>query len=133
VFSSKRTAHFQLMTIPARGGVARPLRGVRGGEPAWSPDGRRIAFARAVTGAAVETTNIYVMNADGTVVRQLTHERTGTVSQHPSWSRDGRSIVFMSNRGPNLSHGASLWIVSPATGGMRRLTTSVYEDVDPDW
>jgi Tol biopolymer transport system component len=122
-----------LMTIPAAGGVARPLDGLRGGEPAWSPDGRRVAFARAVHGVARETTNIFVANADGTSVRQLTHERVGTVSHHPSWSADGRAIVFMSNRGADLDRGASLWVVSPATGGLRQLTHSTFEDVDPDW
>jgi Tol biopolymer transport system component len=57
----------------------------------------------------------------------------GTVSHHPTWSADGRTIVFMSNRGPNLERGASLWLVSPATGGLRRLTSSIFEDADPDW
>lgn len=70
LFASKRASggkKFQLMTIPSAGGVARSLHGARGGEPAWSPDGKRIAVARAVPGVTVETTNIYVMNADGTV------------------------------------------------------------------
>ncbi|HSC51398.1 MAG TPA: hypothetical protein VLD16_14135, partial [Gaiellaceae bacterium] len=134
VFASKRarTGPFSLLVIPAAGGVASRVGGVRGGEPAWSPDGTRIAFARAAPGVTVETTNVYVMNADGSGVRQLTHERRGTVSHHPSWSADGKSIVFMSNRA-GTSRGASLWVVSASTGGMRRLTTSVYEDVDPDW
>jgi TolB protein len=131
--SSRRGRRGVMLTIPAAGGVARSLGGLRGGEPTWSPDGRRVAFARAVHGVSRETTNIFVANVNGTGVRQLTHERVGTVSHHPSWSTDGRTIVFMSNRGPNLDRGASLWVVSPATGGLRRLTTSSYEDVDPDW
>ena len=82
---------------------------------------------------SVETTNVYVTNADGSGMRQLTHERRGTVSHHPSWSTDGKSIVLMSNRRGNPNRGASLWIMSASTSGMRRLTTSVFEDVDPDW
>jgi Tol biopolymer transport system component len=85
-----------------------------------------------VRGATRETANIYVANADGTDVRRLTSERVGIVSHHPSWSTDGRQIVFMSNRGAALK-GASLWILNVNGGGTRRLTRSRYEDADPAW
>jgi Tol biopolymer transport system component len=52
--------------------------------PAWSPDGRRIAFVR--------NREIVVMNADGTGVTQLTDGRC--CSDNPAWSPDGRSIAF---------------------------------------
>jgi Tol biopolymer transport system component len=57
-------------------------------EPAWSPDGTRIAFASTRDG----TPHIYVMDADGTHTRRLTD--TDQEDEHPSWSADGKTIVF---------------------------------------
>lgn len=52
-----------------------------GGNPAWSPDGRRFAFVRGdwVNGAS----EIYVMNADGSGARRLTHNRVA--DGFPAW------------------------------------------------
>ena len=57
-------------------------------DPAWSPDGRRIAFVREPVGKGLTSTlragsEIYVMNADGTNLRQLTHDKIGEAS--PAW------------------------------------------------
>jgi len=57
-------------------------------DPAWSPDGRQIAFVREPVGHGLWSglrtgSEIYVMNADGTNVRQLTHDRVGEAS--PAW------------------------------------------------
>jgi TolB protein len=57
-------------------------------EPAWSPDGRKIAFASTRDG----TPHIYVMDAGGTHTRRLTD--TDQEDEHPSWSADGKTIVF---------------------------------------
>ena len=54
--------------------------------PALSPDGRRIAFVR-FSGA---TSDIYLMNADGSNVSRLT---VGMDLSYPSWSPDGRSLA----------------------------------------
>ena len=57
-------------------------------QPAWSPDGQKIAFVSDRTGDA----EIFVMNADGTDVVQLTNNPAADVE--PSWSPDGKSIAF---------------------------------------
>ena len=57
-------------------------------EPAWSPDGNDIAF----TSNRDSRTHIFVMNADGTGTRRVTN--TQHSDDHPTWSADGRSIVF---------------------------------------
>src|SRR3712207_6711701 len=68
--------------------------------PAWSPDGRRIAFSRQ----AGDVVALFVMNADGSGVRRLiapVRGPEGAPSRDflPGWSPDGRQIAFTSNRG----------------------------------
>src|SRR5438093_11919803 len=62
-------------------------------QPAWSPDGSKIAFAR--TGAS-NLYEIFTMNSDGTNQLQLTHD--GVIDAEPSWSPDGTKILFTSNQ-----------------------------------
>ena len=62
-------------------------------QPAWSPDGTRIAFHSNRGGGNLQ---IYVMNADGTNVIQLTN--TPELNSSPDWSPDGNFIVFESMR-----------------------------------
>ena len=65
-------------------------------DPAWSPDGRRIAFARkiAFVGGVGGNFEIFVMNADGSGQRRLTREAAR--DDAPAWSPDGRKITFES-------------------------------------
>ncbi|RYG06212.1 MAG: S9 family peptidase [Chitinophagaceae bacterium] len=57
-------------------------------QPAWSPDGRTLAFVRAAGGKA----QIFLLSLDGGEPRQLTKHAYGASS--PAWSADGRQIVF---------------------------------------
>ncbi|MFH1171883.1 MAG: hypothetical protein V1778_05105 [bacterium] len=61
-------------------------------EPAWSPDGRRIAYQSGADGCQ----DVWIMNADGSHQRQLTHFPGR--DRHPTWSPDGRRIAFVSER-----------------------------------
>ena len=60
-------------------------------DPAWSPDGKQIAFVSNRPTANGDGQFIYVMNADGSDVRQLTTE---TDSKFPDWSHDGKAITY---------------------------------------
>ncbi|MFN2525653.1 MAG: hypothetical protein ABR505_05235, partial [Actinomycetota bacterium] len=64
--------------------------------PAWSPDGRRIAFARADAGSLFEY-DIYVVDADGGSPIRLTNTPEYR-DWEPAWSPDGSKIVFRSDR-----------------------------------
>jgi Tol biopolymer transport system component len=63
---------------------------------AWSPDGRTLAFSGMANGLS----DIYLLELDGEQVRRLTNDRHGDLQ--PAWSRDGRSLVFVSDRGEGV-------------------------------
>jgi dipeptidyl aminopeptidase/acylaminoacyl peptidase len=89
--------------------------------PAWSPDGRRIAFTHVVPPNSFD---IWVVNADGSGLRQLTGEPAS--DNYPAWSPDGRSIVFSSE---NRSKRNGLWIMD-ADGSEQRYLAPGGE---PQW
>lgn len=96
-------------------------------DPAWSPDGSRIAFARFTEGGDLH--DIYVMDADGSDQRMLVGG--GSDDFWPTWSPDGKEIVFMSDR----STSGDIFAVNVATGELRvkRIDNSPTGDEFPDW
>lgn len=68
--------------------------------PAFSPDGRKVAFVRAIEAAIRD---VYVMNADGSDLHRVTFDNRYVESL--TWDVDGRSIIFSSDRGGR----PSLW------------------------
>jgi len=85
--------------------------------PAFSPDGSMVAFVRGILAGAVE--DLYVVPAAGGVPRRLTFDKTW-IKGSPTWTPDGRDIVFSSARGGL----ASLWRIS-ASGGTPRPVAGV--------
>jgi len=69
--------------------------GVSNIDPAWSPDGKRIAFASNRDGEF----EIYVMNADGSNPVRRTN---APINEAPAWSPDGKKIAFSSLRNGHL-------------------------------
>jgi len=62
--------------------------------PAWSPDGKRIAFCKSHCAMNMNfTSNLWVANADGTGARQLTRLRLNQAVAYPTWSPDGKRIA----------------------------------------
>ena len=60
--------------------------------PAWSPDGRHIAFAGMRDGVV----DVFVITVDSGEVRRLTDDAFADL--HPLWARDGASIVVATDR-----------------------------------
>ena len=113
-----------LWTLPAAGGTARAVTeewlDVR--QPAWSPDGTRIAFTSNRDG----NPELYVMNRDGSGVRRLTtHPAIDTT---PTWSPTGLQIAFTSDR----SGSPAIYVVGNDGLNLRRISTDSYCD-RPTW
>jgi Tol biopolymer transport system component len=66
---------------------------------AWSPDGSHIAYVCEVRRHGYTSSQIRIMNADGTHPRLLSTGTTG--SAWPSWSPDGTRIAFSTGRSPH--------------------------------
>jgi Tol biopolymer transport system component len=76
--------------------------------------------------------NIYVVNADGTGLKQLT-DAPGW-EQHPSWSPDGSKIVYVVYaEGSGDADYATVWVMNADGSGQRQLTKSSVGGVEPTW
>jgi TolB protein len=93
------------------------------GSPAWSPDGRQIAFvADQIDGPS----EIHVMNADGTDVRRLTDSPDRKAG--PTWSPDGTRLAFWTD-----FEGVDVWVMRADGSEQRNLTDSPSYEVEPVW
>ena len=96
--------------------------------PSWSPNGQFLAFAwvRHYGPGAPGASDIYIMDVASKQWAQLTHD--GGRNDFPSWSPDGRHIVFQSNRTGKVQ----IWTMLADGSQQRQLTTS-GENSQPNW
>ena len=90
-FSAPQGEKTQMLLVSADGSFARPIltNDANFWLPTWSPGGKQVAFASE--DPRNETTQIYVMNADGSDLVQLTTRAGGN---GPVWSPDGVHIAY---------------------------------------
>jgi hypothetical protein len=95
--------------------------------PAWSPDGKKIAFAALYKNGTHP--DIYVMNADGSGQTRLTNSSIGAGS--PAWSPDGKKIAF-SRFGVPAPCGDSIYIMNANGSGQKKLMNGDTPAWSPD-
>ena len=99
------------------------LDGVTDDQPAWSPDGRQIAFVSDRTGNA----EIFIADSDGYMISQLTNHPDNDWG--PTWSPDGTTIAFASDRTGNWE----IFVVAVSDDIATQLTDSPGTDWNPAW
>jgi Tol biopolymer transport system component len=92
-------------------------------QPAWSPDGTRIAFRSDRT----DDVELFVMDADGGNVEQLTNSPGEDWT--PTWSPDGSLLAFASNRNGNWD----IFVMRPDGAELRQVTDGVGDHWLPSW
>ena len=91
--------------------------------PSWSPDGQQIIFRSNRDG----NDEIYVMAADGSEQRNLTHHPASDAD--PAWSPDGTRIAFVSDRDGD----GEIYVMDADGSNPTRLTDSPRKDTHPAW
>jgi Tol biopolymer transport system component len=96
--------------------------------PSYSPDGKWIAYHRAIDGTSRD---IWVVPTTGAQPSRITSDPSDEV--HPAWSPDGKWIAFASER----QDGLHVWVTGVAQGRVtmpaRQLTSGASADQAPAW
>ena len=124
VFNSDRAGKPALYTMDTNGNKVKRLTYGEGSyfAPAWSPRGDLIAFVKLLDGRF----HIGVIDAEGTEERLLTE---GFMDESPSWSPNGRVIVFTRQQRNGDTH---IYSIDLTGYNLRRLPTPT-EASDPAW
>jgi Tol biopolymer transport system component/predicted Ser/Thr protein kinase len=129
VYASDQNGNFDLFVQRVGGKNANPLTPNTPSneiQPAFSPDGERIAFR-----STREPAGVYVMEASGENVRLVV-----AGCHHPSWSPDGKEIVCSTFGHPEApttrnTWPSSLWIANVEAGDKRFLCEK--DAMQPSW
>jgi hypothetical protein len=98
-------------------------------DPAWSPDGTRIAFAREYGGRGGHW-EIVIANVDGSGETRVTDTPVSQTNLFPAWSPDGQRIAFASI---GVGGKGDVFLINPDGTGRVNITNNPEIDQDPTW
>jgi len=148
VFTSLKGGDLDIYVMNVDGSHVKQLTHQLGydGGPWWSPDGKRIVYRANHPQSPTEIAtykdllaqrlvrpnkmDLWIMNADGSDQHQITH--LGAASFGPSWTVDGKKIIFSSNHhtDPKLGN-FDLFLINPDGSGLEQVTTAPTFDGFP--
>jgi TolB protein len=141
IYTSNRSGNYEIYTAKIDGTDEQQVTSTSANEsfPTWSPDGGQIAYCASTgewnTVENTDTYELYVMDADGTHVRQLTDN--AAYDGNPRWSPDGAPgggfIVFSSDRA-ETGHW-EVYVMNADGSNVRRVTNtpSNATAINPVW
>ena len=103
--------------------------------PSWSPDGSKILFSAINKGRL----DLFTVNVETEAITRLTNDFFDESTAQ--WSPDGTQIVFASDRLEepyeitvvSARRGYDIFIMNADGSGIRRITTSPFQDLNPSW
>ena len=123
-------AHGEILTVPAEKGEIRNLTrttGVEDRDPAWSPDGKWIAYFSDESGEYA----MHIVDQSGLgAIKKINLGNPPSFFYSPLWSPDSKKIAYMDKR-------LGLWYVQVDTGTPVKVSTQLFEDpsdsMSPTW
>jgi Tol biopolymer transport system component len=99
-------------------------------DPAWSPDGAKIAFSGVRNGGE----EILTMDPDGNNEEILTGDGSDAFDEAPDWSPDGTKVVFMKqSQELGCCEPWEIWAVNRDGSGDTNLSNHPSDDMGPSW
>ena len=122
-FASRRAGTFDIYAMNADGTGTKQLTSGKQSDnhPTYSPDGRRIVFAR--------DSDIYVMGADGTALKQISGAEAE--DSYPSWSPNGTWIAYVRRASGFVAR--EIWLMHPDGSDAHALTKIGGDVLQPAW
>ena len=115
----------RIWLMPVSGGPGQPITDSLGNarQPSWSPDGKKLTFQGYWQG----NWHIYIVNADGSNLKQMT---SGDYDyREPHWSPDGTTLAFSSDRSGNYD----IWTLDVVGEQLIPFTSSPTNEYGPTW